>query len=777
MEKLKMQTRWRDSMKILRICPGPGHLNIFRKTENLNSLTFDDQIKKLRADGLILPGSWAKVMSDQGFEVFETIYNDAQLNGRWALENNCVHLLRNPNAYFEILKQQVQVFQPDIIFIYAGGFFYINRKMRTQLRKIKKDVIFSGFWGDELSSDKNYKDEFSDIEIIFTSSSIYTNHMKIAGINAITLGNCFDEFAEYRDASNIKINDVIFCGTSGYAYPDHIKRYEMLKELLGRTKLKIWGYEPSNPYGKKIQVKATITKIMSYFPVQLLSQFVMRVIPKKFNVLVTNAMLSRVFKIGVVELILSDIFRTKNSLYFIRKKPLKKLFKGRLKKPIIRGSKYLELLSSSKIVLNIHRDELADIGNIRCFEATGVGSCLLTNHREGMAEFFDVNNEIVTFETVEECIEKIDFLLSNPLELKRISENGKKATLKKHTVDVRYTAVANYLKNFTKDTSVKRIELNADILIATYDLQRYPISYDFAFFLQAANIVKLRSNISDMIVVIKWPSDIKHIQGVSKEVDLIVDSNARRFRIAHICNQLTNLMNIKSVIDLRDGQILKIYNGNENYMHFPEDGLPHHTEFYRIINSNANLVVGIGATLEAIKQVKKWIDSISLGRKVLCITLRQYHVDPLRNSQIDQWANFLDQIDHDKYCVIILPDTDHISGFKNSLLGKFDTYLPACFDIDLRFALYEVAFLNMFVNNGPTVAATLNTNIKYLLFKILEPSVPHCTQEFIEWQGFTAGESPKYANKYQKWVWEQDDSEVLLHEFNLMVDLINEDQY
>ena len=764
---------YKDSMKILRICPGPQHLNEFRKKENLDCLTFSDQIIKLREGGLILPGSWAKVMAEQGFEVFETIYNDTALNAKWAIENGFIDVIKKPNAYFEILKEQVKIFRPDIIFVYAGGFFYITKKLRNELRKIKKDLVFSGFWGDELPSNQNYKDEFGDVDIIFTSSSIYESHMSANGINAITLGNCFDEFAKYEQSHREKLYDLTFCGTSGYAYPDHIQRYEMLKELLKTTKLKIWGYEPSLPYGRVMQFKMIITKIFSWIPASILNIITKIRVLNKLNSFIINASISRVYKVGVKELVFGQ--SSKNSLYFLRKKPLKKLFRGRLQKPLLSGSKYLELLASSKIVLNIHRDELADIGNIRCFEVTGVGSCLLTNHREGMREFFDVDNDIVTFETIEECKEKIDYLLCNPLEMQRIAENGQRATLTKHTVEARYKEAAKHLKFFMSSATKKDKKVKTQVLIATYDLQKYPISYDFIFFLQAANIVRKKKEIPEMMVVIKWPTNIEQIQGVSEAVNLVVGADARRFRIAHICNQLTNLMNIKSVIDLRDGNELQLHNNQVEYVNFPEGELPHHTEFYRIINADPNLVFGVSASVDALKQVKKWLDSISFGRKVLCITLRQYHVDTIRNSQIDQWAIFLDQIDRDEYCVIILPDTDHIAEFKSSILGKYETFFPACFDIDLRFALYELSYLNMFVNNGPSVAATLNIKIKYLLFKILAPSIPHCTKEFIEWQGFTYGETPRYSNKYQKWVWAEDDSQILISEFNAMVKVINDD--
>ena len=64
----------------------------------------------------------------------------------------------------------------------------------------------------------------------------------------------------------------------------------------------------------------------------------------------------------------------------------------------------------------------------------------------------------------------------------------------------------------------------------------------------------------------------------------------------------------------------------------------------------------------------------------------------------------------------------------------------------------KVVDLNFFLNNGPCIAAELDNNIKSRLFKLEVDTVPHCTKEFIEWQGYKYKESPKY-NKNAKWIW------------------------
>ena len=58
----------------------------------------------------------------------------------------------------------------------------------------------------------------------------------------------------------------------------------------------------------------------------------------------------------------------------------------------------------------------------------------------------DIENDIVTFESADECVEKVLQLLSQPSEIKRISDNGRRATLKYHSVAARGKTIAETLQ-------------------------------------------------------------------------------------------------------------------------------------------------------------------------------------------------------------------------------------------------------------------------------------------------------------------------------------------
>lgn len=88
------------------------------------------------------------------------------------------------------------------------------------------------------------------------------------------------------------------------------------------------------------------------------------------------------------------------------------------------GRDYYDLLSNAKIVLNGAIDMAgADRGNMRCFEALGSGSLLLSddgNYPEGMMD----GQTIVTYSSSEEAAEKIQALLEDPKKRSSIARAG-----------------------------------------------------------------------------------------------------------------------------------------------------------------------------------------------------------------------------------------------------------------------------------------------------------------------------------------------------------------
>ena len=74
------------------------------------------------------------------------------------------------------------------------------------------------------------------------------------------------------------------------------------------------------------------------------------------------------------------------------------------------------------------------VPNMRLFETTGMGACMVTDAKPGLDQLFDLEREIVTYRNPEECAEKVRWLLDHPAERAAIGAAGQRRTLKDHTL-------------------------------------------------------------------------------------------------------------------------------------------------------------------------------------------------------------------------------------------------------------------------------------------------------------------------------------------------------
>jgi hypothetical protein len=98
------------------------------------------------------------------------------------------------------------------------------------------------------------------------------------------------------------------------------------------------------------------------------------------------------------------------------------------------GLELFQTLQDSRITLNIHADSSPRFAsNMRLFEATGVGTCLLTDWRENLSELFEPDREVLTYRDAAECAARIRWLLEHPDQRQAIARAGQARTLAQHT--------------------------------------------------------------------------------------------------------------------------------------------------------------------------------------------------------------------------------------------------------------------------------------------------------------------------------------------------------
>jgi len=98
------------------------------------------------------------------------------------------------------------------------------------------------------------------------------------------------------------------------------------------------------------------------------------------------------------------------------------------------GVEMYRILGSSLLTLNNHIDVAgAYAGNLRLFEATGVGTLLVTDWKKNLHEMFATGEEVVAYRSADECAEIVQYYLEHDEKRAAIARAGQQRTLRDHT--------------------------------------------------------------------------------------------------------------------------------------------------------------------------------------------------------------------------------------------------------------------------------------------------------------------------------------------------------
>jgi len=131
-------------------------------------------------------------------------------------------------------------------------------------------------------------------------------------------------------------------------------------------------------------------------------------------------------------------------------------FFNTLKMPVVykTGLAYedlFNLFSSSKINLNLTVNDndpnKQPQMKLRIFEVVSTSGFLLTQYTPDLEQFFDIDKEIVVFNTVDEARDKINFYLNNDNTRVKIARAGYLRYIKEHTSKIRLNKLLSDIKN------------------------------------------------------------------------------------------------------------------------------------------------------------------------------------------------------------------------------------------------------------------------------------------------------------------------------------------
>ena len=127
--------------------------------------------------------------------------------------------------------------------------------------------------------------------------------------------------------------------------------------------------------------------------------------------------------------------------------------RGRVKPPLWGYDMYRQL-RRSKIALNIHIDMAEQYAaNMRLYEATGVGTLLLTDWKTNLHELFEIGKEVVAYRSTEECVELVQHYLAHDAEREAIAKAGQQRTLSEHSYYHRMQELTEILNRYLSNNS------------------------------------------------------------------------------------------------------------------------------------------------------------------------------------------------------------------------------------------------------------------------------------------------------------------------------------
>ena len=325
-----------------------------------------------------------------------------------------------------------------------------------------------------------------------------------------------------------------------------------------------------------------------------------------------------------------------------------------------------------------------------------------------------------------------------------------------------------------------------NILYAFYDRAVSPDGFDIANFLYLADIERERLGCKYLHpVFIPQPQDFFLQTGESIAYDNIKLAPAKEEKDIRWCERniqipccwlLPSCNQVTVCTSRAEAAQIKQYIAINTFPQGYEVSSPIAAYAWRLVVEavkTTSHLPSFRAAPQALDYVSTWIDANAKDKKIVTITLRESSSQADRNSNIDEWLQFASKLENSIYCPVILRDTNVALSELHEEYSDFLIFKEAPWNLELRMAIYELAYLNMFNNNGPAVLSLFNKKTRFIMFNTLRKNEYfECSEKFIIEEGLPVGSQFPGATKYQVTVWNESNATTMFSEFELLCSLI-----
>ena len=359
----------------------------------LKTQSYDVQHETLIADGFGSADFWTSALNELGYETTDVIANAESLQKAWARENDCGFDERD--WLFEIAAAQIEKFRPEVLLVADYTTFTADflKSIRRECPSIQLILGWCGAPYADLSVMKEW-------DVALSCVPEMVAEFRAEGLESFHVNHAFaPRILSAVDTNSAPGVDFAFVGSVLKQSRFHVERERLLLYLTEHTNLQIW----SDVAKPATSLRGKISEIFA----------------------------RRTVSANQIDQRLAD----------------------RMHPPVF-GLEMFQRLRDSRVVFNNHIDiSPTSASNMRLFETTGTGACLLTDRKKNLPELFEPEKEVLTYASAEECVEKVRYILEHEDERRAIAEAGQRRTLRDHTFANRAARIDEIIRRSLTSTT------------------------------------------------------------------------------------------------------------------------------------------------------------------------------------------------------------------------------------------------------------------------------------------------------------------------------------
>lgn len=388
---------------------------------DLRTSSYREQKEAYEEDAFGWSSCWRDALHPHGWDVLDIIWNVEPMQRAWARDRGMKEWGAVDLKGIALL--QAKEFQPDLVWFDE----YDQALLQGLRREIPSIRGVLGWVGSAMPKTQVW----SDLDLILSCAPESVAALKQEGFPALCFPHSFDPAILQRLEAREKSLELTFIGQLLRFNDFHLQRDALLEMLARQVPLAI--HSPSASISKGENLKSLV-KVGVNLGMRGLAQLG-----------VSEKALRSLPLLGVVAGLTPEQCWPVNP----RLRPF-------LKPPVF-GLGMFQLVADSLLALNIHADSSPQFAsNMRLYEVTGVGSCLVSDWKKNLHELFEPDREVVVFNSPEECVEKVTWLLQHQNAAEEIARAGQRRTLENYTFAHRAGPLAELLDEIVAGRSTNR---------------------------------------------------------------------------------------------------------------------------------------------------------------------------------------------------------------------------------------------------------------------------------------------------------------------------------